>query len=287
VSELEQLKKAYEILGLPDDATKEQVENRYFILMKRARSEQSRLETSDNKAIITDLAEINRAYNLVLGFESEKTDPIEKQSKLAHFMYYYKLHLIAAIVVVLLAGYMIKEGIDKRNAAANLPPASLSVSLLGNFYFAKVDILEKNLLKLVPEWKRIITTLVYVPSEIEDQQGMAMQQKMMLTLMTESSELYILDAKNFSSLASQGVFKRLDGLEGWAALNVAPDQLRYAQYKEDKSPVPYGIDITGNPVFEGIDISGERQIVAVRSKEEKWNDTRKLLEKLIQTTPKS
>jgi hypothetical protein len=287
VSELEQLKKAYEILGLPDDATKEQVENRYFILMKRARSEQSRLETSDNKAIITDLAEINRAYNLVLGFESEKTDPIEKQSKLAHFMYYYKLHLIAAIVVVLLAGYMIKEGIDKRNAAANLPPASLSVSLLGNFYFAKVDILEKNLLKLVPEWKRIITTLVYVPSEIEDQQGMAMQQKMMLTLMTESSELYILDAKNFSSLASQGVFKRLDVLEGWAALNVAPDQLRYAQYKDDKSPVPYGIDITGNPVFEGIDISGERQIVAVRSKEEKWNDTRKLLENLIQTTPKS
>jgi hypothetical protein len=287
VSELEQLKKAYEILGLPDDATREQVENRYFILIKRARSEQSRLETSDNTINATDLAEINRAYNLVLGIESEKTGTIEKQSKYAHFMYYYKLHLIVAIVVVLFAGYMIKEGIDKRNAAANLPPASLSVSLFGNFYFAEVDTLEKNLLKLVPEWQRIITTLTYVPTEIKSQQDMAMQQKSVLTLMTESSELYILDAKNFSSLASQGVFERLDGLEGWAAFNVAPDQLRYAQTDEDKSPVPYGIDITGNPVFEGIDISGERQIVAVRPNEEKWNDTRKLLEKLIQTTPKS
>jgi hypothetical protein len=287
VSELEQLKKAYEILGLPDDATREQVENRYFILIKRARSDQSRHETSDNSTIAPDLAEVNRAYNLVLGIESEKTGTIKKQSKLAHFMYYYKLHLIVSIVVVLVAGYMIKEGIDKRNAAANLPPSSLSVSLFGNFYFVKADILEKNLLKLVPEWKRINTTLIYLPSEIKTPQDMAMQQKSVLLLMTESSELYILDAKNFSSLASQGVFKRLDGLDGWAALNVAPDQLRYAQTTEDTSPVPYGIDITGNPVFEGIDISGERQIVAVRSNEEKWNDTRKLLEKLIQTTPKS
>ncbi len=282
---MEDLKKAYEILGLPEDATREQVENRYFILMKRARAEQNRTAENATDNSVLDLAEVNRAYNLVLGIESQKTSTVEKPTKLAHFFHYYKLHVIAGIIIVLVAGYMIKEGIDKRRAAANLPPENLSVSVFGNFYFADVDLLEKNMLQLIPEWKRIATTLVFVPTEIKSQQDMAMQQKSVLMLMTERSELYITDAKNFASLTAQGAFLRLEELDGWASLNVPQDKLLMARTEDDTEQHPYGIDITGNPVFKGVEMSGERQIAAVRATEEKWSDTRKLLDKLLQTTP--
>jgi hypothetical protein len=285
VSELDDLKKAYEILGLPDDATREQVENRYFILMKRTRSGHSRTEANDGESPAQDLTEINRAYNLILGIETEKIGTVEKQTKLAHFFYYYKLHVIVGIIIVLIAGYMIKDGIDKRRAAANIPPANLSVSVFGNFYFADVDILEKNMLQLLPEWKRIATTLTFVPTEIKSQQDMAMQQKSVLMLMTERSELYITDEKNFKSLSAQGAFIRLDEFEGSKSLNVPPSKLRYARADEDTEDHPYGIDVTGNPVFNGIEMSGEREIIAIRATKEKWPDTRKLLEKLVQTTP--
>ncbi|MCD9024882.1 hypothetical protein [Cohnella silvisoli] len=285
MSELEELKKAYEILGLPEDATREQVENRYFILMKKARAEQSRAADNDGEDSTLDLAEVNRAYNLVLGIESQKSTTVEKPTKLGHFFYYYKLHVIVGIIIVLIAGYMIKDGIDKRRAAANLPPANLSVSVFGNFYFADVGLLEQNMLKLVPDWKRIATTLVFVPTEIKSQQDMAMQQKSVLMLMTEKSELYITDEKNFKSLSAQGAFVSLNQFEGWSSLNVPKDKLRLGRTDEDKEDHPYGIDVTGNPVFKGIEMSGEHQIIAVRATEEKWADTRKLLEKLVATTP--
>jgi hypothetical protein len=284
VSELEELKKAYEILGLPEDSTREQVENRYFILIKRARSEPSRTEANEVDHA-TDLTEINRAYNLILGIESEKIGTVEKQTKLAHFFYYYKWHVIVGIIIVLIAGYMIKDGIDKRRAAANMPPINLSVSVFGNFYSADVALLEKNMLQLLPEWKRINTTLIFVPTEIKSQQDMALQQKSVLLLMTERSELYITDEKNFKSLSAQGAFIRLDEFQGFDSLKVPPNKLRYARADKDTGDHPYGIDVTGNPVFKGIEMSGEREIIAIRATKEKWPDTRKLLEKLVQTTP--
>jgi hypothetical protein len=285
VSELEDLKKAYDVLGLPEDATREQVENRYFILMKRARTGQSLTQANGSESPAPDLTEINRAYNLVLGVETEKISTIKKQTKLAHFFYYYRIHVIVGIIVILVAGYMIKDGIDKRRAAASLPPANLSVSIFGNFYFADVDLLQKNMLKLVPEWKRIDTTLVFVPPEVKSPQDMAMQQKSVLVFMTEHSELYITDEKNFKSLAAQGAFIRLDEFEGSESLNVPPDKLLTARADGETGDHPYGIDVTGNPVFKGIELSGEREIIAIRATKEKWPDTRKLLEKLFQTTP--
>jgi hypothetical protein len=285
VSELEDLKKAYDVLGLPEDATREQVENRYFILMKRARTGQSLTQANGSESPAPDLTEINRAYNLVLGVETEKISTIKKQTKLAHFFYYYRIHVIVGIIVILVAGYMIKDGIDKRRAAASLPPANLSVSIFGNYYFADVDLLQKNMLKLVPEWKRIDTTLVFVPPEVKSPQDMAMQQKSVLVFMTERSELYITDEKNFKSLAAQGAFIRLDEFEGSESLNVPPDKLLTARADGETGDHPYGIDVTGNPVFKGIELSGEREIIAIRATKEKWPDTRKLLEKLVQTTP--
>lgn len=282
VDELEQLKKAYETLGLPDTATREQVENRYFILMKRARADQARTDSNTDTSAV-DLAEINRAYNLVLGIESEKTGTMEKQGKFSHFMYYYKFHLIISIIVVLVAGFMIKESIDKRRAAANLPPAALSMSVFGNYYFADVELLEQNILKLIPEWKRIEMFHTFVPTEIKSEQDMAMQQKSMLAIITEHSNLYIVDTKNFNLLAAQGAFLKLDELEGWSTLNVPSDKLLTALAEEDTTPELYGIDITGHPVFAGMEMSGERQIIAVRVADENWNESRMLLEKLLQT----
>jgi len=275
----EELKKAYGVLGLPEDATREQVENRYFLLMKRAKAGQSRAEGEES----LDLTEINRAYNLVLGIESEKSSTMEKQTKAGHFFYYYKIHLIVGLIVLLIAGYMVKEGIDKRREAANTPPANLSVSVFGNFYFADADLLQQNMLKLVPEWKRIKTTIVYNPPEIQSQQDMALQQKSVLMLMTEKDDVYVTDEKNFASLAMQGAFVDLKQFAAATGLQLPEDKLRTARTEEDTADVAYGIEVTGNPVFSGIELSGEKQIIGIRAKEDKWSDAGELLKPMLRT----
>jgi len=281
----DELKKAYEKLGLPEDATREQVENRYFILLKRARSEQSRTDSGEDDGESLDLKEINRAYNIVIGIESEKISTVEKQTKLGHFFYYYKFHVIIGIIILLVAGYSIKEGIDKRREAANTPPANLTVSVFGNFYFADTELLEQNMLKLVPEWQRIATSLVYNPPEVRSEQDMALQQKSVLMLITERADLYITDEKNFDNLASQGAFVKLDDFVVKTGLSIPDTKIKKAKDEEEPSELAYGIDITGNPIFKGVEMTGEREIVAIRAKEEKWADASLLLKKLVQTTP--
>lgn len=280
---MEELKKAYEILGLPETASREQVENRYFLLLKKARNQQNRSNPNDDGESAIDLEEINRAYKLIIGVETEKAGTVEKQGKVAHFFYYYKFHVIAAILLIVVVGFFTKQTIDKKNEEANLPPANLSVTLFGNFYAADAVLLEKNLLSLVPEWKRIKTTVSYVPREIKSQQDMALQQKSVLNLMTEHSDLYILDESSFTSLVNQHVFQKLDTLEGWSSIQASPDRIRTVRTDEDTAAQPYGIDITGSPAFKGVEMNGERQILAVRSSNEKWAETRKLLEKLLQS----
>lgn len=277
------MKKAYELLGLPEDATREQVENRYFILLKRARAEKTRSEAGEDDGETLKLAEINQAYNLIIGIESEKSVTVEKQTKVGHFFYYYKVHVIIGLLIVLVGGYMIKEGIDKRREAANTPPANLSVSVFGNFYFADAELLEQNMLKYVPEWQRIKTSLVYNPPEIQSQQDMALQQKSVLMLITEKDEVYVTDEKNFESLAMQGLFVKLDEFAAKTGLKIPDNLIRQSRTEDDTSDYAYGIDLTGHRVFDGIEMTQERQIIGIRAPEERWDDVATLLGKLLQT----
>ncbi|WP_276355544.1 hypothetical protein [Cohnella caldifontis] len=254
---MDDLKKAYETLGLPEDASREQVEQRYFLLLKKARSRQ------------VELDEINRAYKQIIGHEAEKDAPQEKQSKLSYFFYYYKIHVIAAILIILVTAFTVKGCIDRKNEEANKPPLDVTVTMYGNYFsFDGSDPkLSENLLRLMPEWKRIDVGIAYVPREIKSQEDMAMQQKAMLTLMTEKLDLMVLDEPNFDLLAKQGAFLPLDSLSDWPELNIDASRVRSAVAEETTAERPYGVDMTGNPVFQGsiAENSGEKTILAIRA----------------------
>jgi hypothetical protein len=283
----EELKKAYEALGLPIDATREQVEHRYFILLKRDRSQHQRNSEGDADGGHTarDLGEINQAYRLILGLESEKASTEPKQGKLNHFFYYYKIHLIIVVVILLIVGYTVKTSIDKRNEEARLGPIDLSVSVMGNFYSADMDVLQQNLIKLMPAWNRIKATLTYVPTEIKSQQDIAQQQKRVLMLMTEHDQIYFLDEKNFDDLVRQGAFHKLEELPGFANLEVPASRLRLGQTVKDPQSRAYGIDVTDNPIFTGIEMDNEHVIMAVRAEEKDLPKTMELVTQIVKTAP--
>jgi hypothetical protein len=281
---LDELKQAYEALGLPEDAGREQVEQRYFLLLKKARSRQQRQETETGDG--PDIEAINRAYNLIIGHESKKEITVPTQSKAGHFFYYYKFHVLAVIVALVLIIVTVKGIVDKHTEEANKPPLDLSVTVYGNFFEADTDKLSQNLLGQIPEWKRIDVGLATIPKEVSSQQDMALQQKAMLTLMTEKMDLLILDESNFNSLAKQHVFMPLESLPFWSELQKQPERIRTALADEDTSAHAYGIDITGNPVFAGtkLDALGEKQIIAVRFEAPHQDKALRLLQAL--TLPK-
>lgn len=256
VNALDELKQAYAVLELPEDATREQVEQRYYLLLKKARAKS------------VDLAEINRAYNLIVDHETEKASPQEKQSKASYFFYYYKFHVIAAIVILLVATFSIKGCIDRKNEEARKPPLDMTVTVFGNFYSAdNTDAqLSSNLLALMPDWQRIDVTVAYIPRDLTNPQDIALQQKGMLIMATEKMDLMILDRHNFDMFSKQGAFVPLDSLDIWPELQGLSDRLLDSQTEDDPASRPYGIDITDNPVFKGtsVEMTKEGMILAMR-----------------------
>jgi len=271
------LKQAYALLELPEDATREQVEQRYYLLLKRSRSKQA------------DLSEINRAYNLIVNLESEKASPQEKQSKTSYFFYYYKFHVIAAIIIVLVAVFSIKGCVDRKNEEARKPPLDVTVTVFGNFYSADNtdNGLTANLLALEPDWKRIDVTVAYVPKDMTNPQDMALQQKGMLIMATEKLDLMVLDEHNFEMFSKQGAFVPLDSLGIWPALEKQSASLLSSQTEDDLSPHPYGIDITGSSVFKGTDtgLTKEKRILALRVNPPHPEKSEQLMERLVVSMP--
>ncbi|MFC5702550.1 hypothetical protein ACFPVX_14695 [Cohnella faecalis] len=271
---MEELKHSYELLGLEETATREEVENRYFLLMKRAKSSG------------TDLSEVTQAYNRIVGIESEKENKTEKQGKVAYFFYYYKIHLIVAIIAVLLIGGTVKSMVDKHNANAKLPPVDVALDLFGGFYQADTERLEQNVLTAAPEWKRVKTTLTYVPAEMKSQQDMALQQKSFLTLMTEKMDIMILDTKNFENLANQQAFKPLEDWEDWlASSRISAERLVAFKAEEDETAHPYGIKLSGSTFFEGTGLPKQSYIIAVRATAAHPEEAKKLLVLLARSEP--
>lgn len=295
----EELKQAYAILGLPEDATREQVENRYFLLLKKQRPQQTRTNDATN-SVVSELSEINRAYNLIIGIDMESISTEPKQGKVAHFFYYYKVHVIVSIIAILVIGITSKEIIDRKIAESKLPPIDISVTMYGNYPYADEELLQSNLLQLLPEWQRIKTTVVHAPKEIASEFDIALQQKAMLALATDFDQLYFLDERNIALLVGQGGFMRLDELPEWSEWQqkVNPSQIvmlspEAEAYKnainlgnveapKEIVEYPFGIDVTNHPAFANIEKTGERVIMAVRLVDDYWPKTQQLINQMLQ-----
>lgn len=284
---MESLKEAYEALGLPENATKEELEKRYYLLTRKARAERMREHSEPSTGETIDLELINRAYRFIHEYEEQQASKqfieqnygkykkmAETKRKWDHFIHYYKFHILGAIAVLLLIGYGIKSYIDHREEQqrlASLPPASLSVMFFGEYFYgdgfgSDTEPLGQDIVKLFPDWKRVVAGLTYVPSQMRSEQDMALIQKSMLVVMTDKSDLYILDKDNFTKLAKQGAFLPLDEVGGPAIrpLLKTGATLKEKEEEQDKEHV-YGIDLTDSPLSELLGVTGKQFIAAIRN----------------------
>ncbi|MFC5653499.1 J domain-containing protein [Paenibacillus solisilvae] len=300
---MEDLKQAYELLGLEEGAAREDVEKRYFLLIRRARSSKQRVESdaeADLSSSAPNLEDVNHAYKLILAAEDQKTQEAFNETaygkykkmagsaeKVDHFFSYYKFHLLGAIAVILILVFGIKAYVDHRHEQAELaklPPADVTVSFFGDYisdqgsYPSSDDIepMQNKLLAQFPEWKRVVVFMTYVPSEMKSQQDSALLQKSMLDLITNKPDIYILDKVNFMKLAMDGGLLPLD--DKLQALD--KNKLMKTATKDNPSEEHvYGYDITASPLFKDLPIHGKEYIAGVRFDTKKLDSALHLIEK--------
>ncbi|RUS45383.1 J domain-containing protein [Cohnella sp. AR92] len=283
---MEDLKQAYESLGLPETATKEELENRYYLLMRRARSQKMRENPDSAAETAVDIDKISEAYRFIRDYEENQAKAeftaqeygkfkgmAEKAQKWDHFFHYYKFHLLIGIVVLVAIGFGIKAYVDHREEQerlAKLPPIDLSVMFYGEYYYGEgfgsdTDPLGEAILSQFPDWKRVKADLNYVPSEIRSSQDTALLEKSVIILIDNKSDLFLVDKANFEKLAAQDFFLPLDTYAGAGAgeLPKAGDPRALSMKTEDgDAEHVYGIDLSNTPLGRQLGVNGSKEFIA-------------------------
>lgn len=300
---MDELKRAYEKMGLPDNASKEEVDKRYTTLMRQARSRQRENPSGTDQA---DFEEVTRAYRYILNEDNRKASEEFNQQeygkykkmagsaeKVDHFWRYYKFHVLGGIIALILVIVGINSYMDHRaeqERLAKLPPVDLSIMYLGEYYMSdstgkqttEADI-ETALLEQFPEFKRFKVNFTYVPLDAKDQMDIASQQKAMVVLATERPDIYITDTAAFNWVGPQGAFMNLDSVTGLSNLLKPEDS-----YKQKTEDVPdehtYGVKISGSSILGNIPIQGKDNFIAsVREGSKNTDKAVQFIEKFLQT----
>ncbi|USB32179.1 molecular chaperone DnaJ [Paenibacillus sp. YPG26] len=268
------LKHSYDVLGLPDNAAREEVEKRFDILVRQYRSKPSE-----------EFEPIAKAYRNITGTQDrQKFEELTRQKyakykgfagpaeKIDDFFRLYKGRVLAGLialiaVIVGLNAYLNHRAEQER--LAKLPPVDLSVMVLGDFSSTGAEgdtsALEESLKAPFPEWKRVTALLSYLPKQSLGQATMAMQQKALLQIGTERPDLFLMDKEAYTWISNSNALMNLDNeaksrLKPW----LKESQALKAKQLDDPAEHIYGIDVSNSPLAAKLQLTHTGLILGVR-----------------------
>lgn len=281
-------KQAAEILGISTNATKNDLEKRYDIILKKYKAMKSD-GSLDDKAEQT-FKDQTDAYRILMGYEvndpavqrkETSTDKaLEKvgldRGKVGNFFYYHKYHIIAILLAVIAVFFVAKEIITKVEPDAQ-------IGLMGEVYQDDFDKLKDRITEKIPELKEIQFDSSMMSNNFSTGQDYAYIQKAQILLLASDIDVFILNKYAYDFFVQNGAFMNLDEYVKKYSLDVSkseglkervvdewetPDDNTTRKPKSyiDSEPKLYGIDISDNKIFQGIEnVVGPEKILVVRA----------------------
>ncbi|MBP2001224.1 hypothetical protein J2Z69_002267 [Paenibacillus shirakamiensis] len=277
MTQVQNLHQAFEILGLPEGSSRQDVEKRFEILVRQYRGRPSE-----------QFEPIAKAYRTITSTEDQQAiDEItrEKYAKFKGFAGpaeriddFFRLHkykvIIAAIALIAII-FGTRSYLDYRaeqDRLAKLPPIDLSFMIVGEFAQSsgkeEMTEIETGLLQPFPDWHRVTALLTYLSSEGQGQMGMAMQQKAMVQLATEKLDLFIMDKSTFEWIGGGGGLISLDDQMSSLSTKLKPDQLLKLKRQDDTDDTKehvYGINVTNSPLAKALPLKYKDFIIGIKT----------------------
>lgn len=262
-------KKACEVLGVKEDSSRNEIERRYSIILKKNKSARTDEEgiAQDNAS---DIGEITEAYNLLMGYEEpkakevpEKVNPILKKAgidekKARNFWDYYKFHVIGGIVLLIVLALSLKSCITAKHPDFNF-------AYIGNIYASDSELLKSNISKAVPQIKVPSIDGATLSKDNDAQQQYAMQMKATVLLAAADVDLFIADKSSFELYAKEGGFLSLDDYANELGLDSNSEELKSFRLtpKDEKAEGLYGIDVSKSKLLKESNVRGNEFIAAI------------------------
>ncbi|WP_339255774.1 hypothetical protein NST69_11050 [Paenibacillus sp. FSL P2-0089] len=266
----ENLKQAYVQLGLPETVTREELNKRFDLLLKRRRALTTEEEIAAYEADF-------RAYKLILDTWDEQEIQKAEDERLAKygrfsgtaskwetFMRLYRTHVILGIIgllVVIFGGKALYDNYQHRQYLASLPPVDAKIMFIGNFGVTdtsgKTEELEKAIIAAYPEWKRVETVMTYLPrtGEGSDSLDMNYMQKAVVELAANRPDILILDEATVKWIGGQTGFQNLEPITTDGKLAADDTRMQWGVNEDTGKNELYGVDILKSPFISELPIN--------------------------------
>lgn len=281
------LQEAYKLLGVSENTTDDEIEKQYMTWVRRDNAHESQPDKTQKHF---DMEQITDAYNTIISYEKYGSEsPKEFNSfreKFGHFFHYYKFHLLGGVVLIVICVSIIHSFLDNRQEQrelASLPPESVSIMLYGDYFGADISTepVTENVLSEFPSWERVTANATYAPTEANGAGDVGMQQKSVVTLISDKSDVYIMDPENFEKLVKNGMFLPLDEMEATLEEKQGKNELIYAKTEEDSTKHAFGVEITDSTIFDGLQVNEDKKIAAIRLDTKNEDNAKKLVLEFI------
>lgn len=277
--------KAFEILGVRKNASKDEIERKYTILLKKRRNAEA--EGDSSAAAEIDIVQVTSAYNLLMGYEEPKVEeapskanPILKRAgidekKARNFWYYYKFHILGGIALLLILAFSLKSCITAERPDFNL-------AFIGNIYFMENDALKLNIKKAVPDIKTPGIDGAMMSEDSDGQQQYAMQMKAVVLFGAADVDLFILDKETFEKYGMEGAFQSIDIFADKLGVDKSKKTDFVIKPKDTEKESLYGIDISKSKFLKASNIAGKSLVAAIPVKSKRVDTAIKLVKLLME-----
>lgn len=295
------MQEAMKILGITKDTTKDEIEKKYDIVLKKYRIRKSE-GTLDEQAE-SDFQNSTEAYRIVMGYEVDEPKIPKKETysdkafkkagidpkKANNFFYYHKVHIVISIIALIVIIMTV------RSIVLRVDP-DVTVGLLGEVYQPATEILETKIYEKIPEITKVAFDSATLTDNYEDPQAYAYMQKAMVLIAASDIKLFIVNKFAYERYALDGAFMALEDIAKDLNIDISdseylklrvvddweettdPNAVRKPKTYIDNEPRLYGIDVTDSELFKDADVVGPEKILVVRAGSEDIEFELKLIE---------
>ena len=259
------MKSDYEILGLPENASKDLVEKKYGVLLRQYKSRTDEYGVTDEDA--NYYASITAAYNHIMGLDPTDMDdnptsvipyPVRRfWGKICTLAEQHRLIIVTAIVLIVLGVIIVMQ--LKTNTEYDI-----NVKFIGSFntldtvkFSQKLADKSDSVETASVSFYTVTTDSGYTPNL------MAQATQFQSQLIYGQLDIIFMDAEGFLSYKREKAFYRLDDIlqtEPFVGKTEAADWITY-ETEYDEKGIPqgpesgiYAIDITDTDFFDDMDL---------------------------------
>jgi hypothetical protein len=219
---VKQLRDPLEILGIKESSSKDDIKERYSILMKRYKAYKT---DPENTSLDFDINEVNEAYNKLMGYDIKAEDPNRDRkrpilrmfgidpSRFDNFWLYNKTKILVFCVTIGLVLSLVLTIINNK-------PKDFYIKVIGGFYVADetAKVVSDRIDADIPEVERALVDTSFTGSPEDTQYIMTIMQKFAAEIAAKEVDIVLCDWDKFNLYLEQGVFMKLDGLMPQALL---------------------------------------------------------------------